>query len=488
MVPRAVAYLRQSVTEDQGIQQQLDDLQAEVARRGWTLLRTYVDNDVSATKARGESTAWAKMLGDFDAGDFDTLLVTETSRLTRSLTDVLEVRPPRRNIRVVTVREGIDTANDDFSLKILVLVAEKEIETKRQRAARYAAERRLQGHPTAGLTPHGYRWVPAGERDASGARYAVVADEAADVKRIYSEYLGGAPLAQIARDLNSAGRRTRAGARWAAPTVRRVLLNPVYAALLQSSQESGKHSLAAIDLAECRPGAWPPIIERSQLEAARGRLLGVKPNHAGTARAWLLSGLALCAVCREPVRSARGETHPTPRRDGSGAATSQRYHAYRCVNGHFMRNGDIIDKFVAVVATARIAQADTRPLVQPAADEVDVGALSAHREELRGRRSAIAGLIAAGHMSSADAEEALVGLDRDIAEVETSIARALMAEPLAEFSGVQDAQQWWDEATLARRRSFIEQTMEVLIHPVGKGRRVTSLEACADTVTIEWLR
>src|SRR5699024_4674259 len=144
----------------------------EVRRRGWLVVgEPYPDNDVSGSATRGSKTYWAKMLKAFDAGEFDVLMVTEVDRLTRSLTDVLDIRPPRRNIRVVTVRGGIDTQDDDYMLKQLVLLAEREVKIKAQRAQRYARERRAAGHPSPGKAPHGYKWVAAANRDPAGTRY-----------------------------------------------------------------------------------------------------------------------------------------------------------------------------------------------------------------------------------------------------------------------------------------------------------------------------
>lgn len=485
-VPRVAIYARQSVAEDQGITQQVADCRTEAERRGWRIVAEYQDNDTSASKDRGSGTGWAAMLRAFDSGEFDVLMVTETSRLSRRLTDVLDVRPPRRGIRVVVTRQGIDTDTDDFALKLLVLVAENEVKVKSERAARYSVERRKAGHPTAGKTPHGYRWMPEKERDQKGTRYVIDEDEASDVRQIFKEFLAGASLGQIARDLSDSGRRTRAEARWHTSTVRRVLMNPLYAALLPPAQPTGKHDLAAIDVETCIPGAWQPIIDGDHLIAARSRLVGVKPNHNGTARRWLLSGLAVCEVCSKPVRSARGETHPTKKKDGSGAAPSQRYHAYRCPAGHFMRNGDIIDEFVAEVCIARLSLPDALDLLAPRADEIDVAVLHAERSELERRDGAIASLIASGKLNPQAAEEALDALASDLRAVNDRIALAVRQDPLADLVGVGDVRAWWEGATLARRRAVIDALMTVEIRPVGNGRRVTTLEAATETVGVSW--
>lgn len=490
-VPRVAVYARQSVEEDQGIAQQIADCQDEVRRRGWQLVgEPYPDNDVSGSSARGSKTYWAKMLKAFDAGEFDVLMVTEVDRLTRSLTDVLDIRPPRRDIRVVTVRGGIDTEDDDFMLKQLVLLAEREVKIKVQRAQRYARERRAAGHPSPGKAPHGYTWVAAANRDQAGTRYVIDTDEAKDVRRIFEEFLSAAPLGQIARDLNTDDRKTRKGARWHTSTVRRILMNPLYAALLPPSQGSQPHDLAAIDLAACTPGAWKALIERDHLVAARDKLVDVKPNHQGTARKWLLSGLAICAVCREPVRSARGMTHPTPRKDGSGTAPGQRYHTYRCVNGHIMRRGEIIDEFVSEVCIARLSKPDALDLLAQKPDVVDIRVLHSQRIALGKRRKSVLKQLAAGRATEEEVEEALDDLAAQLRVVDAEIARAVATDPLAELVGIKDARAWWydEERTLGRRRSVVEALMTVIIHPVGFGKRIKTLEAAADTVEIDWKR
>ncbi|KTS55746.1 hypothetical protein NS206_14870 [Microbacterium testaceum] len=153
---RVGIYARQSVREDDGIEQQKAECAAEVEQRGWTLQDVYVDNDVSASKDRGEGTAWARMLADIDAGRVDCIVVVAVDRLMRRLSDVLEVRPPRRDVRVVVVRGGIDTADasgmGSFILGLFVLVAEQEIHTKTRRAIAHPTRPRLSSLPRVSIS------------------------------------------------------------------------------------------------------------------------------------------------------------------------------------------------------------------------------------------------------------------------------------------------------------------------------------------------
>src|SRR5699024_8251287 len=144
----------------------------------------------------------------------------------RGLTDVLELGPPKRDVRVLTVRSGTDTHEDDATLKLLVVLAAREVSLKTIGSARYAKEHRAKGHPPAGRNDFGARRARGADRDEKGTRFRIDEDEAAIVKRIFSEFLAQAPLGQITRDLNSEGLRTREGFRWHTSTLRRILINP----------------------------------------------------------------------------------------------------------------------------------------------------------------------------------------------------------------------------------------------------------------------
>lgn len=485
---RAAVYARQSEDVDQGIHQQLDDCREEARRRDWTVVAQYADNDVSGSKQRGETTDWHKMLRAYDDGAFDALIVTESSRLTRRIVDVLDVVPPRRDIRVIAIRESVDTLYDDTFLKISVVFAEREVRQKAARARRYALERRKAGHPTSGRTPYGYHWVHAPDRDAQGTRFRIDDSEAQIIRRVFDEFLAGATLGQIASDLNADGFRTRKGARWHSPTIRRLLINPHLAALLPPVQPEGQNDMAKIDISECTPGAWPAIVEVEKLLAARGRLIGVKPVHSGTARKWLLSGLAVCGVCGGPVRSARAATHPSPRVDGSGKAPTKYHAVYRCVAGHFVRKGEMIDEFIKEVCIERLSRPDARDLLTQKNEGPDLGVLSTRRAELQSRDETLTTLFVKGRISKAALDTGLDELSLELRDVNEQIAALVHADPLADALSGGDARSWWESetTTLARRRAVVETLMTVIIHRVGTGRRVTSLEAAAETITIEW--
>lgn len=487
VVPRVAIYVRQSVAEEQGIKQQLEDCHREAHGRGWAVVREFIDNETSGSRTRGAKTAWAKMLKAFDDDEFDTLLVNDVDRLTRSISDVLEVRPPKRDIRVITVRGGLDTQSvtGDFILGILVLVAEQEVRLKAARSARYALENRKIGHPAPGKTPYGYVWVTKADRDNRGTRYAVVEAEALIVRRMFDEFLAGTSLGQIARDLNSEGHRTRKGYSWDVSVVRRMLMNPVYAALLPAPQPSGKHRIAQSEIETSTPGAWEPIVSVDFVKATRARLVGVKPNADSNVGKHLLSGLAICGRCGDPMYSTHAKTRPTARKDGSGAATSKKYLAYRCVTGHLIRKADVIDEYVTNICVARLSEPDIVTFFKPSEEMPDPVELHARKISLESREMSIAHFIASGQMNADSATTALAELKVELQAINNAIGRAISRDPLADFIGVEDVHKRWDELSLGRRRSIIDLLMTVIIKPVGGGKR-TSYETVPGTIDILW--
>lgn len=273
----------------------------EVARVVRALVERRANVLISGATGAGKTTFLNAMLSLIGAEQ--RILVIEESA---------ELRPDHPHVVHLQVRKANVQGAGEVTMSDLVRAAmrmrpdrivlgECEVALRRAHNQEYKITRLKQGHPTPGASAFGYRWVPVIHRDAEGTRYSIVEDEAVTVRRIYAEFLAGASLGQISRDLNTDGRTTRKDAKWYASMVRDVLMNPGYAALLAPSQLTGEYDLGKIDIEDCIDGAWEPIIEKEQLLASRARLVGRKPNHKGTARKWFLAGLAVCSVCKAPV-------------------------------------------------------------------------------------------------------------------------------------------------------------------------------------------
>lgn len=476
---RAALYVRQSVREDQGIVQQIAECKRRAAGEGWTVVDVYNDNATSATKERGEGTEWARMLADIDAGKIDLVVSVAAARLLRRMVDVYELTKPKRDVRIVTLRDGIDTATPGgkIMLTMLVLFAEAEIEEKEARAIPYRAARRQAGHPAPGLVPYGYRWIPKLERDDKGTRYAVVPEEAEIIRYMSSELLGGAKLGEIARKLNENGTKTRKGARWSSTTTRRVLISPFQAGMLPPPMPDGMpYNPEAFTWSECTPGAWEPILSEDAVIVARGILLDkARRSHDGNTKPkHLLSGVGRCGKCHGSLRSAMTKTKNPAR-------------GYRCTKGCFQRPARVIEDYISEAVINLLSAPGLLKWVDD--DGQDIDALRARREALGARRAEAECLYRTGKLSGGTFSAMVDEIDAETETVDRDLAEAVRSNPLAEFVSVDDVRALWDGLSVGRRRAILSALVfSVDVLPVGKGVRVRTVEQTEGTVILRWRR
>ncbi|MBZ4488019.1 recombinase family protein [Microbacterium sp. cx-55] len=485
---RAAIYARQSVQEDERIAEQIIACEHVVAARGFELVDTYRDNNVSGYKVRGEGTAFAQMLSDAHAGRFDVLVVRKLDRLARSLS-ALEALTAAK-VAVVTSDGEVDltTVNGRLMANVLTSVARAESETKAERRVFANKARRRDGVPTSGRVPYGYMWVPTKVRadrvkaGESGEAYERDPDRADDVRRIFEMFLAGVPLGSIARDLNEAGKRTApykrggvvvAGVPFTATTLRRILLSPYYAALLPLPPEDGEqrpYDQAAITRESCEVGKWPAIVTVAQWEAAKAKLAHPdRRTSPGPTRRWLLSGLALCGVCDRPIHAGGGE---------------KGVHSYRCGSmAHFMRRGDPLDAYVERYAVEYIAK-HRGALLEPR-ERADAGALIV---ELAKLDAALAELGQDRDEGVIDRAEYMQRRGRIVSKrdgMRRELAAGADRSTLEGIVGSGDVLAAWQALTLGEKRTVLGDLFEIRVHSVGQGnRRNMPAEKFAKTITI----
>lgn len=209
-----VAYTRVSTDEQAasgaGLDAQQASIEAEVTRRGWTLLETYTDAGISG-KSIGNRPALAGAIAAVESGEAGSLVVAKLDRLSRSLLDFAELmaRAQRNGWNLVALDLGIDlsTPAGEFLASVMASAAqwERRIIGQRTRdalAAKKAAGVRL-GRPSE---------VPVAILD-----------------RIASARSAGRSLRGIAADLTASGVPTiRGGAEWSASSIQAILTSQAY--------------------------------------------------------------------------------------------------------------------------------------------------------------------------------------------------------------------------------------------------------------------
>ena len=149
------------------------------------------------------------------AAQIEVLVVMDLTRLSRSQADLPKIidRLVHRGVRVVGVQDGYDSARKGHKLQAgltgIIGEAFREMVSEKTYTA---MESRAKGGKAIGGRPYGYRniaWRGGGEfRDLE-----VLPEEAAVVRRIFTEYAAGRSSRQIAYGLNDDGIPSP-GARW----------------------------------------------------------------------------------------------------------------------------------------------------------------------------------------------------------------------------------------------------------------------------------
>jgi DNA invertase Pin-like site-specific DNA recombinase len=294
-------YVRQSINLQEGIDRQLIRTRALAGQRGWTVAGEYLDNDTSATKARGHTSAWARMLNDAAAGTFTHVIAVDLDRLLRSQRDRLTLLDS--GLKVVTVDGELDlsTADGEFRASIMASVARFEVRRKSERQKRAGDHRASLGIPQSGKRPFGY------EADLR----TLYEPEVRWLRFMFERVDSDASVNDLARDLLRLGSRTVTRAEWSTNTIKRVMLRPRNAGIM------ARHGVIV------GPAIIEPVVPLDVWKRVRESFtLHSHLQGIGDPTSWL-SLLILCGSCGRPMRRAGKRTK------GRGPEVKTRI--YRCV-------------------------------------------------------------------------------------------------------------------------------------------------------------
>lgn len=459
---KAAIYTRISLDkngEGLGVARQLEECAALADRLGWEVVAHYDDNDTSAFNPRKRRPGYEALLESMKDGDVQAVVCWHTDRLYRRLGDLerlIEIAEAAK-VEIRTVRGGdldLSTSAGRMVARILGSVANAESEHKGERQKSANAQKAAAGRWQTANRPFGYTLTGEPlEPEASAYRQA-----AADV-------LAGKSLNGIARQWNAAGLKTTlAGAKhtnprtkrpgevagqWNNPKVRRLLMNPRYAAL---KVYRGK---------VVGPGDWTPLIEPDVHHAVVAVLTNPSRSTAVSfERKHLGANLYRCGLCDD------GTTLKSAFPGGRGRR------AYACrKQSHLVRIGEPTDDYVTAQVLERMTREDAADLLGHEA--VDVTALSAQREALQAKLDKITAMfenddIGADQFAatSRSTRSKLAVLDRQLAEAtRTSPAAALIA------AGQAGAWKLWQSMTVTQRAEAVAEVAVVTVLPAPRGAR-----------------
>ncbi|WP_341814288.1 recombinase family protein [Wolbachia endosymbiont (group A) of Machimus atricapillus] len=288
---RCAIYTRKS--NEDGLEQKFNSLDAQrvacekyiKSREGWVVLaKRYDDGGYSGKNL--ERPAIKELFEDVKAGEVDCVVVYTLDRLSRETKDSIEVtsffRRHRVNFVAVTQIFDNNTPMGKFVQTVLSGAAQLEREMIVERVKNKIATSKEQGLWMGGTLPLGY--------DVKDKELIINEKEAKTVKHIFERYLELKSMAELARELNREGYRTKrfeaksdGGEIFKKATVRRIITNPIYMGKIRhyEKQYEGKHEA---------------IIEEKKWQKAQ-ELIKNQPYQGKKYEEALLKGIIKCKSC-----------------------------------------------------------------------------------------------------------------------------------------------------------------------------------------------
>jgi site-specific DNA recombinase len=462
-----------------GVERQQEDCRALADTLGWEVVIVLVDNDISAYSGKVRP-GFEALLDEMKRGEVDALICWHTDRLYRSMKDLerlIEIAEAEK-ISIRTVQGGeldLSTSAGRMVARILGSVARQESEHMSERRIRFNRQKAEKGKWQTANRVFGYTMTGEPlEPEATAVRQAVV------------EVLGGKSIQQVARDWNALGLKTTLAGRvqknphtgqdvtvsgdWTGRRVRRLLVNPRYAAIKTHTDKSGKTTEFQ--------GNWTPLID---VDTHRG-LVGYLSDPSrikctSYERKYLGSNLYVCGKCSGPMKAAMpGSAIDRP--------NNRKSRAYTCRDhAHAVRAGEPVDDYVTATVLERMTQPDAADLL--ANRGVDIGALSVQREALQRKLDKTTDdydndVIDHEQFSrlSTSTRNKLAVIDRQLADAtRTSPAAALVA-------AAANAWELWQAMSPTQRAQVVDEVCVVTILPCPPGLHRFS----SDYVDVAWRR
>jgi site-specific DNA recombinase len=300
---RAAVYARISKSNPDvpKVAAQVADCRQLAAASGYEITDVFIDDGISGSTF-ADRPSWNQLIADISAHKFDVVLAVEEERFTR--------QPREKELFALaciavgttwhTVRGGpIDpaTTEGEFISGLMGLLARREVRRKSDRQRSGNAARRSRGEPLAGVRPFGFYADRVTHRPL----------EADCVRWATDRILNGGSLRSIFMEWNRKGILTSRGNPWSQNSVKKMLLRPRNAGLIDVQGEI-----------QSVKGNWLPLVSLEDWQHCTEILTDKNRAKPHKQQKWLCSGLVNCAVCGSSMCS------------GSASDRKKTFHVYRC--------------------------------------------------------------------------------------------------------------------------------------------------------------
>lgn len=461
---RAAAYQRISEVlrdgDEHGVRNQLADQRRMAAARGYEIVMSEADNDISAFTGK-RRPGYEAVMAAARRGEIDAILVFQTSRFWRDREergrDIKILK--KTGVSIIATKGPSLDMSTAYGRAMAGLLGEfdtmeSEVKSERQQLANHHAA--LGGIARRGCPPP-FGW--------QADRVTADPAEAAAVLAACRALLAGGTIAGVARDWNRRGLRPHQAPfgplrehPWARTSVREILKNPRIAGI--SAYRTVEDVHAGKPRAEVARGKWEPLVPEEMWRAVLEILTSPYPRSdwGGT----LLGGIGFC----------RCGNHVTGGRSANG------HPSYRCRQD--TRNGrpgphvgvkrEDVDRLIGAVVTGRLSAPDAIGLLTPA-DGAEVAALRDEETGLRARLARLGVLYADGVISEADLISGRERGSARAAEIGARLAGLGRGDVLAPLVTAGDVAAAWEALDLPLKRAVVGTLMTVTLHPSGPGAR-----------------
>lgn len=414
----------------------------------------YTDSNRSAMT--GPRPAYRRLLADLRAGRISAVVVYSPDRLYRRLSSLEELLTALGDVPVFAVQSSdlrLDTADGRMIARILGAAAQREAEKLGERVSARAAERAAEGGWNGGVRRLGYN------SDAT----ALIDSEAEHIRAGYEFIAAGGSLNGLVKRWHAAGLRGPLGGRLEVMQVKDCLLRPMNAGL---SSYKGQ-ILAAPSLA-------PAIVEPALWWKVHGILTDpARAPRRGPQVNTLLSGIAVCGPCGEPlrgyVRNTRGVRTP----------------AYRCkANMCVSRQRAGLDELVSTLAVTFLSEHADELRAHWAARGAAPDPVTGERERIARDLATLADLLGSGAMDATAYGAATTALSKRLQGLpDPPIPSGPGTATLALLGTPGDVGEAWAAATVDARRAVLRELMVVVVDRApGRSKEFTS-----EGIAVRWL-
>lgn len=297
---RAAIYARYSSEgqREQSIEDQIADCNEYAARYNYQIVGVYAD--YAKTGRNDQREQFQLMLSDSDKQLFDTLLVWKLDRFGRNRAEMAinKLRLKKNGVNIISIKENIPDGPEGIILEsVMEGLAEYYSANLAQNIKRGLNSNAKKGLCNGAL-PIGY--------DHVGDEIVVNKEQAYLIQTVYKKFLSGLSLADVVREINSMGFRTKKGNPFTRNTIEYMLRNERY---------TGKYIYSDVVI----PDAYEAIISESDFLKAQDMLDHLGYKRKADCEIYWLRGILYCGECGEQYVGESGTSK-----------LGRKYYYYKC--------------------------------------------------------------------------------------------------------------------------------------------------------------